>query len=1269
MSRDKSQAELDDRRDKRRLDEETPFFTFLPQMAQGHNPGYHDESGVVAAAGANPRDWLEVVGKYMLTPGEDVGYSIPDVLACEQQTQRMIDMPPEEAEENAELHDQILTWRAMLAILLLWDAWEDAGQMPKLELCDFFSDTSMKKARGFQQSIRRSVTPERLRQGLKIFVLSRERDEVPVTCPLCMLSPSTIIVPAADAGGLSDLLPPQCAMWYEKKGGSYRFKDLSPLLTDRDRTRLIAKLRLLKLLNERRELHSSLYMEGARLVGWLDRFIADLLEQRRIWQNKIKNADQQTLDEEMYPRLAIVLGLFRDKKEGVIRSLKREVNYLTVSDLCADCVLLRQFIPADGCLDDDLMEPIRQVIYLYRKIPFAKESEQFLLEPVNHPEERAAIDALQNELNMMQTYSSRWNLELGEKLSEAAARLSAVAGTPPTLIKALKGWADHHLFDFTANAVIELKYPLNSQPEMLQNLMGDFLNVDSRDMELIYNVFSDKLLLIKDALRPPFADQATNGCCRVTDADGAQTTFYAVPPLSMKMAAWLTDHAVSGREDVPRFIASSLRFVMEAADGCYTVHASYEVNRVQRTRKAATSSTVRFSRDYYYRPGQRRDASDVGDVNILEMDAAELPYVAVWPNVNLSAGLWKQYYVYAHQPGALSVWAYRHYDEHEWSQGTFRHIADFEASGVRESVREWQVVPANTFPMFVGLKKGLASVGVLFNGTERRQFHHGDRAVIGVDMGSTATTVMMRQGAKISSVVYPYALHKELLDPGADGGRYLGDELIPKNALCDPAADDNAARGSRVYERACTFYSAMDMFTDDYTSWRSVLEDGHIFFPENLDALALKNENTLYYNIKWGEEKYRMYYMTLFIKQTMLQAVLAARLTGAPSVAFRVSIPNSMPEKMRADYLMNAREVALMVSQSTGVPLTEGEAPLSYATENQADGMFFRSRNEASVRNGYINLDVGGGTTDISVWLNNAVTATLESSLRLGTAQILFDSVVRSPMRFSDDFEGLPDDAARALDVVMKRMGSSLQQNQRVKKSMFLLDDFLADYGETAFEYLRGNAKTSYTASLAAFNFSFLFYIAGSLLESVFEAGQDTEYLHEKIEICLAGNGGRLLYALSDEKIQRAVAFALLPLKEENPVKKIFLVRSAMPKAEVAIGLLAPGLPLRTDENEDAAKSAQVERRLPSGGGETMDYTPYLNYMLTFLRRFRESFPDEAELLLSDLFAPDEKGACIRQEHEMELRTVVDNEFLLETPDIYMSYARCFAALKQRWKI
>ena len=82
-----------------------------------------------------------------------------------------------------------------------------------------------------------------------------------------------------------------------------------------------------------------------------------------------------------------------------------------------------------------------------------------------------------------------------------------------------------------------------------------------------------------------------------------------------------------------------------------------------------------------------------------------------------------------------------------------------------------------------------------------------------------------------------------------------------------------------------------------------------------------------------------------------------------------------------------------------------------------------------------------------------------------------------------------------------------------------------------------------------------------------------------------------------------------------------------------------------------------------------MDYTPYLNYMLTFLRRFRESFPDEAELLLSDLFAPDEKGACIRQEHEMELRTVVDNEFLLETPDIYMSYARCFAALKQRWKI
>ncbi len=42
-------------------------------------------------------------------------------------------------------------------------------------------------------------------------------------------------------------------------------------------------------------------------------------------------------------------------------------------------------------------------------------------------------------------------------------------------------------------------------------------------------------------------------------------------------------------------------------------------------------------------------------------------------------------------------------------------------------------------------------------------------------------------------------------------------------------------------------------------------------------------------------------------------------------------------------------------------------------------------------------MDVGGGTTDLSVWLGGAPRAAIEASLLLGCRQILFDSLSARP--------------------------------------------------------------------------------------------------------------------------------------------------------------------------------------------------------------------------------------------------------------------------------
>ena len=60
------------------------------------------------------------------------------------------------------------------------------------------------------------------------------------------------------------------------------------------------------------------------------------------------------------------------------------------------------------------------------------------------------------------------------------------------------------------------------------------------------------------------------------------------------------------------------------------------------------------------------------------------------------------------------------------------------------------------------------------------------------------------------------------------------------------------------------------------------------------------------------------------------------------------------------------------MATETGMPLSQGVPAVLFASENQADGLYFRSRNEVNAVSGFLNMDVGGGTTDLSVWLGGA---------------------------------------------------------------------------------------------------------------------------------------------------------------------------------------------------------------------------------------------------------------------------------------------------------
>jgi len=651
---------------------------------------------------------------------------------------------------------------------------------------------------------------------------------------------------------------------------------------------------------------------------------------------------------------------------------------------------------------------------------------------------------------------------------------------------------------------------------------------------------------------------------------------------------------------------------------------------VRHAQGESPASSITFRRTYQLHANTRFETGCA-----VTIPASQRPGVTVWPNVRFAPGLWKSYAVFVEQPGAVSAWTC---GSNGWQQGE-RYSA---ASG------SWQTICTDAFPAFVALKRGELSLGALVNDLSRRLLKHEPAAAIAIDFGSISTTVMLRQGNQVQPASLPECLHGTLLEAGSKSD-LMTNAFLPKDVLL-PGSSTEA-----------TFYSVMDMFTDEPERWNTVLKDGHIYYHSTLEALAQKSASALYYDLKWGEETYARRVMRLFLKQVMVQSALSARLWGSGSVSWRVSMPNAMPLHKQESYLELMRGLAREVAQETGLPLTQGSPSVLFATENQADGLYFLSRSEINAKSGYLNLDIGGSTADLSLWLGGARHASMEVSLLMGCRQMLFLSLLeRHASDFDHDFDGMDDSLEAAIHQVIAAFRTEGSTTRGQRKCMLLLDDLFATRAEAircCMAQSRAEGRISYLESLLLWQIGFLFYLCGEMLERAWHDGFLRMQLPPRMELCIAGNGGQLVKAFSEEQQTKLCSLALARLSADHPLQALLPIQSRHPKQEVARGLL----------HSDASLQSSIQG-VERFNGTRPDENRTENLLLHYLPLFCHVFPQAANRLMPKVFDMQESIA-ITGTARMELNTIYANEALRESGDDLTAYVRCFAALKRLWNI
>ena len=454
----------------------------------------------------------------------------------------------------------------------------------------------------------------------------------------------------------------------------------------------------------------------------------------------------------------------------------------------------------------------------------------------------------------------------------------------------------------------------------------------------------------------------------------------------------------------------------------------------------------------------------------------------------------------------------------------------------------------------------------------------------------------------------------------------------------------------------------MDMFTDVPEAWRTVLCDGHIYYRLSLPDLLEKSASALYYDLKWSSEDYALRCLRLFLKQAMLQAALSARLWGSSSASWRVSMPNAMPLSKQEAYLEMMRGLAREVSAECGLPLTGGCPAVLYATENQADGLYFLSRSEVSAGSGYLNLDIGGSTADLSLWLGGAAHAAIECSLLLGCREMLFESLCDWHSEdLERDFASGSEALRQAVGGVVSAFRREASTTRGRLKCMFLLDDLLAAYAgdiREAMAAVRSLGGITYFESLLLLHIGYLFYLSGELMQRAHADADLSPLLPPRMALCVAGNGGQLVKALTDEQLTRLCSLAMTRLAADHPLRVLLPVQSRHPKQEVARGLLA-----RDDALQSAVHGAdRWNGTRPYGGPEREDL------LSGYLPLFYRVFPQAAERLMPRAFE-EADGVRLTPTAQMELDTVFANEKPCAPEDDMAMAVRCLSQLKRLWRL
>ncbi|MBF0518556.1 MAG: hypothetical protein HQK92_02405 [Nitrospirae bacterium] len=357
-----------------------------------------------------------------------------------------------------------------------------------------------------------------------------------------------------------------------------------------------------------------------------------------------------------------------------------------------------------------------------------------------------------------------------------------------------------------------------------------------------------------------------------------------------------------------------------------------------------------------------------------------------------------------------------------------------------------------------------------------------------------------------------------------------------------------------------SIYDVLDITAKDPLN---PFKDGHIFYIYAFadffeDAVKRKTIET---DLKWGRLKENIY-TAAFLKQIYLQSAAQVVSEGINQIKWKFSYPVNF--RFYKAFKATWQDIIEYYNDKLNLKLTQSEM-LSGETESVVAARYFARENtfRASFNTGAICIDIGGGTSDFSIWYENNLIH--QTSVKFAGRNIFID------LFSANDFailKSLEDN-----DIYEKYKGARDQKYYYAMLESLVIGrcNSKGGNGENWFKRLAARSDEpdfKKFKQLLAVGLAGLFYYNGLLMKYVKEGGL-TKDRAEITKIYLGGRGVNAIHWLGDgiynEKTEindlfkhaAATAFSDMEEERERIVKSLEIKLSLKLKAEAAIGLVS----------------------------------------------------------------------------------------------------------------